>query len=87
MTVRVTHTQGLPRRRGIQGAEERLQARRHASQLGQVQFRELREAPVAERGEMNAHDTLIVAVRAAFDEAPGDGAVDESDRAVVLQQE
>jgi hypothetical protein len=36
---------------------------------------------------MDADDTLIVAIGTAFDEAARDGAVDEPDCAVVLQQQ
>lgn len=36
---------------------------------------------------MDAHDTLIVTIVAPFDEAARDRAIDEPDRAVVLQQQ
>ena len=36
MTIRVTHTKGLPPGHGIERAEKWLQAGRHAAQLSEV---------------------------------------------------
>ena len=70
-----------------QPVEQRPQLRRELTQLGEVRARQLLQSPLPRGSQLEAHQPVVTRVDAAADEPRGRGTVDESDDAVMPEEQ